>query len=159
MKTKEGQIQNSTAIFDDDEQPTDEVEQTGGSGLTEDDVNILDYIPERLKDRARKLLKLLQRSKRLKWDGAGNVSFDGKEIKFSNISDLIFVSLRPTPSKNYNYPGVHQYVIALRELNVPQSLLSPYFRNVVFNNAKISTKSEPDYKWIRFNNRYKMKKR
>ena len=156
-------IQNNTLIDSEsgmkEQRDQPQIDQMG-SGSSSIQVNIkdeslLEYIPDRLKDKALKILRILQKNKRFTWDSQGQVSYDGKSIPFSHLSDLLYAAVRPVPAKNHDYPGIHQLITTLRELNVPQTLLSPNFRDAVYKGT-LEVKQKPDFKWVRFDSKYKM---
>ena len=62
----------------------------------------------------------LKKSKVLKWNAQGQVSYRGREIPHSNIVDLVSETMRMKSRKSHPQPaGLAQFAQALKEVNTP----------------------------------------
>ena len=59
------------------------------------DAEILELLPEKYVSKASRLLSALRASKDFKWKSTGEVIYKGQEIKWANITDLLYMALRP----------------------------------------------------------------
>lgn len=79
-------------------------------------------IPKTYKNKANELKALLQNSEHIKWNSAGTIFLDGKELQGSNISDYINNAINPQ-SKLGNLPHWSEFYNKLQVINVPKSIL------------------------------------
>lgn len=84
--------------------------------------HILSSIPIKLKPKARAILLHIQHnSDKIDWNEKGEISLYNRKIEGSHIIDLIKCSL--FPYKNVYPKGLESFLTALRDSNIPQTLL------------------------------------
>lgn len=107
---------------------------------------VLDLLPSKLQEKAGKILKLLEGSRNFQWKSSGEIIYQNKMFPFTHINDLLYMATRVTPVKSYDIAGMNEFVLALKEVNAPQSLFSVGFRKFIAD--KQPQKAETN--WISF---------
>jgi len=86
---------------------------------------LLSYLPSKLKTKGQRLLESLTRTGRFDWNEEGVISYNGQTEMKSNIIDLLSVATNPYMKRESN--GMPTFITALKEENVPRTLLTPTF--------------------------------
>ena len=127
--------------------------------LTEDGVNanvskIISMLKPKQQKRGEAILSLLVRNKTFSWNNDGEILYMEERIERGHILDLISFALNPFPSKRINIVGLSTFVQALKDLNIPQNLLSQQVYNMMVNEHSQETTAAPveikNDGWIRF---------
>lgn len=100
--------------------------------LTEQEHNLIQFIPEKFRESAEAIVKLLARHKDLiTWDKQGVVTFFKNETeKDSSILDLINYLLRDLKWKSVP-KGINRFLIICKKLNIPASLVRSSLREAL----------------------------
>ena len=84
------------------------------------DAKVIESVGKNMKKKASLLLDHLKKSKVLKWNAHGQVSYRGREVPNSNIVDLVSETMRMSSRKHHPQPaGLAQFAQALKEVNTP----------------------------------------
>ena len=86
-----------------------------------DEHDLLTYMPKNIKNKAAQLIEYIKRTPVLSWNDRLNLIYKGRIIPGSNIVDLIRAA--SYKYKDFNPPGQDEFHRALREQNVPETLL------------------------------------
>ena len=94
-----------------------------------------------MKKKAGLLLDHLKKSKVLKWNAQGQVSYRGREVPHSNIVDLVSETMRLKNRKHHPQPaGLAQFAQALKEVNTANEFVqNPDVIKAMLVPSKIST--------------------
>lgn len=94
-----------------------------------------------MQKRAGLLLDHLKKTKVLKWNSDGEISYRGKRIPQSNIVDLVTNTMRTKSLRAFRSPiGIDEFAQALKETNVPTDYLqNPNIIKAMQKPEKIST--------------------
>lgn len=94
-----------------------------------------------MQKRAGLLLDHLKKTKVLKWNSDGEISYRGKRIPQSNIVDLVTNTMRTKSRRAFRSPiGIDEFAQALKETNVPTDYLqNPNIIKAMQKPGKIST--------------------
>ena len=85
------------------------------------DEDIIGTVPNTYKTNASSILKLLKRSGRVTWNDKGEVMYDGNIQPGTHVSDLLNDIVRSR--KNFAPQGAAEFVAALKEAAVPQTVI------------------------------------
>lgn len=84
--------------------------------------DVLDSVPKSMRNKADRLLQRLKSNPAVKWNALGELEYDGRVIKQSNLTDLVNDVLRKR--KQAAAPlGWEDFADALRQVNVSQDLI------------------------------------
>ena len=114
--TTDSKPNRTTSTSGDDS--TSQVEDSQEDSVERD---VLSSVPKSLRNKAERLLARLKSNPEVKWNELGELEYDGKLIKRSNLTDLVNDVLRkrrrPDPL------GWEHFANALRQVNVAQELI------------------------------------
>ena len=118
--TSDSKFNGTTSTSGDDS--TSQVEDSQQDSVERD---VLNSVPKSLRNKAERLLSRLKSNPEVKWNELGELEYNGKTIKRSNLTDLVNDVLRkrrrPEPL------GWDVFANALRQVNVAQDLIgNPY---------------------------------
>ena len=118
--TSDSKFNGTTSTSGDDS--TSQVEDSQQDSVERD---VLNSVPKSLRNKAERLLSRLKSNPEVKWNELGELEYNGKTIKRSNLTDLVNDVLRkrrrPDPL------GWDVFANALRQVNVAQDLIgNPY---------------------------------
>ena len=105
------------------------------------DAKVIESVGKNMKKKASLLLDHLKKSKVLKWNAHGQVSYRGREVPNSNIVDLVSETMRMKSRKHHPQPaGLAQFAQALKEVNTPNEFVqNPDVIKAMLVPSKIST--------------------
>ena len=105
------------------------------------DAKVIESVGKNMKKKAGLLLDHLKKSKVLKWNAHGQVSYRGREVPNSNIVDLVSETMRMKSRKHHPQPaGLAQFAQALKEVNTPNEYVqNPDVIKAMLVPSKIST--------------------
>ena len=114
--TSDSKFNGTTSTSGDDS--TSQVEDSQQDSVERD---VLNSVPKSLRNKAERLLSRLKSNPEVKWNELGELEYNGKTIKRSNLTDLVNDVLRkrrrPDPL------GWDVFANALRQVNVAQDLI------------------------------------
>lgn len=128
--------------------PPSSIEQTAESETVPDasetsevEENVVKSASNRMQKKAGLLLDHLKKSKVIKWNKDGEISYRGKPIPESNIVDLVSNTLKTKSRKGFPTPaGTNEFAQALKETNVPKDYVqNPNIIKAMEKPGKIST--------------------
>lgn len=128
--------------------PPSSIEQTAESETVPDasetsevEENVVKSVSNRMQKKAGLLLDHLKKSKVIKWNKDGEISYRGKPIPESNIVDLVSNTLKTKSRKGFPTPaGTNEFAQALKETNVPKDYVqNPNIIKAMEKPGKIST--------------------
>jgi hypothetical protein len=114
------------------------------SDETHDD--LLNNIPITLRDRARKILELIQKIGKLSWNAAGELIVDRNAIKGSDIRSLLN-NLVHQSDQLYNCTGHQEFVDYLKRIPSDTYTLPKY-------KPQNGPKKKTDFRWTTFEERF-----
>lgn len=102
---------------------------------------VIKSVSKQMQKRAGLLLDHLKKTKVLKWNSDGEISYRGKRIPQSNIVDLVTNTMRTKSRRAFRSPiGIDEFAQALKETNVPTDYLqNPNIIKAMQKPGKIST--------------------
>ena len=122
--------------------PSGEVKTPQASVETNElDGKIIKSVGTNMKKKAELLLDHLKKSKVVKWNAQGQVSYRGREIPNSNIIDLVSDTMRRQTRKHHpQAAGMVEFAQALKESNTPNEYVqNPDVIKAMQKPGKIST--------------------
>lgn len=133
----EGQIISAPPI----EQTAESETVPDASETSEVEENVVKSVSTRMQKKAGLILDHLKKSKVIKWNKDGEISYRGKPIPQSNIVDLVSNTLKTKSRKGFTTPaGTNEFAQALKETNVPKDYVqNPDLIKAMQRPGKIST--------------------
>ena len=128
--------------------------------------NIADVLHPKYREKALKILNKVKDDDQFSWDEYGRIVVGGQVIQSSNLSDILSITIRPTPLKTFEIPGLSKFAECIIRNNVPRTLFNPSFRkHLESGTAQKSDRQGDDqvvdqtgggnFEWITFDERYK----
>lgn len=102
---------------------------------------VIKSVPGNMQKKAGLLLDRLKKTKVLKWNDDGEISYRGKMIPDSNIVDLVTNTMKTRPPKRLGFPiGNDEFAQALKETNIPRDYVqNPNVIKAMERPGRIST--------------------
>ena len=127
---------------------------------------IVDVLNPKYKEKALKVLQKLKDDLQFKWDENGRIVADGQTITSSNLSDVLSITIRPTPLKTFEILGLSEFADSVVRNNIPRALFNPSYRKylergITQNPGRHPVEQPADqvgggtFEWITFDQRYK----
>ena len=93
--------------------------------------NLLYLLPPKYQQKGKRLLEVLQQSPSFTVYPDGSFGYRGKRIQSSHIIDLVTAAVQSGFKRKANFTGLKEFALAVRDSNVPRSLLSSSFVEVL----------------------------
>ena len=128
--------------------------------------NIVDVLHPKYRDKALKILNKVKNDVQFNWDENGRIVARGQDLQSSNLSDILSITIRPTPLKTFEVPGLSEFRDSVIRNNVPRTLFNPSFRKYLESGTAQKSDRQVDdqvveqtgggnFEWITFDQRYK----
>jgi len=104
--------------------------------------NVLKLISSAQRNRCERLLHALLATSNLTWNKSGEISLNRNVVSNSHIVDLVSFATKNFPVKNVDLNGLPEFLLAIKQSNVPRDLLS--------SQVKLMLKDKPILQWKTF---------
>ena len=110
------------------------------------DDKILETVPNKFKNKAKKLLDFAKSVGNIEWDDKGLVKVNGQQIKDGNITDLINDAVRHR--KNFTAHGRQQFSSVMRQAGLPHEFVgnNQFWREGSFVNNSVANDVSMSYR-------------